>query len=418
MSVCNDIADYEWLTGNEAAALLDEWEADDVPLHTAVERLRGRLAPAVTHLLLEQVELRRRARAKFTAASRMFFTRLALEQATDEVIARYKANKLVQRAGLSTPPVFADLCCGIGGDLLALARRGVAVGVDCNPNVAHFARANALAALGAEYAARVTVEVADAEDWDLNGVEAWHIDPDRRANGRRTTSLAYCKPALPTLERLLDQVPHAGIKLAPATDVPTAWRQRCELEWISRCGECKQLVAWHGDLAAAPGRRRATVVFAKSVGRVVLDPDIAVRTVVGNPGECADVAKKVEAYVFDVDAAVLAAGLSSALAAGHGLRALSGGATYLTAPSLINDPALACFKVQEVFPIQIRVLAKYLRAHGIGVLEIKTRGVDVSPDALRKELKLRGDNAATLLVTRVAGRRTAILAQRVSRKSS
>ena len=49
----------------------------------------------------------------------------------------------------------------------------------------------------------------------------------------------------------------------------------------------------------------------------------------------------------------------------------------------------------------------------IGQLEIKKRGVDIDPEKLRRELKLRGDNAATLLITRVAGRPTAILAQRV-----
>jgi hypothetical protein len=35
------------------------------------------------------------------------------------------------------------------------------------------------------------------------------------------------------------------------------------------------------------------------------------------------------------------------------------------------------------------------------------------PEKLRRELKLRGDNAATLLITKVAGRPTAILAHRV-----
>ena len=46
-------------------------------------------------------------------------------------------------------------------------------------------------------------------------------------------------------------------------------------------------------------------------------------------------------------------------------------------------------------------------------LEIKKRGVDIDPEKLRRDLKLRGDNAATLLITRIAGRATAILAMRL-----
>ena len=40
-------------------------------------------------------------------------------------------------------------------------------------------------------------------------------------------------------------------------------------------------------------------------------------------------------------------------------------------------------------------------------------GVDIDPERLRRSLKLRGDNAATLLITPVAGRAAAIVAQRI-----
>ena len=45
-----------------------------------------------------------------------FFTPVGWEQATDELIAAYKASRFP-----ADGPV-ADLCCGIGGDLLVLAR--------------------------------------------------------------------------------------------------------------------------------------------------------------------------------------------------------------------------------------------------------------------------------------------------------
>ncbi|MGB6164957.1 MAG: hypothetical protein WCF33_09820, partial [Pseudonocardiaceae bacterium] len=63
---------------------------------------------------LGQHELRRRAQGKFTRAQRMFFTRAGLEQASSEVIAEHRARRFAGAVRV------ADLCCGIGGDLLAL----------------------------------------------------------------------------------------------------------------------------------------------------------------------------------------------------------------------------------------------------------------------------------------------------------
>src|ERR1700704_3843002 len=104
MTTCSDLADYEWLTGSEAGVVLSELAADKTPLHTAISRLRGRFTTNQTHLLLEQAELRRRATAKFTQAHQMFFTRIGLEQATDEWLARYKAARFTsQRADGFTP---------------------------------------------------------------------------------------------------------------------------------------------------------------------------------------------------------------------------------------------------------------------------------------------------------------------------
>jgi hypothetical protein len=389
MTTCSDVAEYDWLTGSEAGALLEELAGDNEPLHNAVERFRGRLSPARTHLLMEQIELRRRAAAKFTQAARMFFTRIGLEQATDEWVANYKASRFIGHGRV------ADLCCGVGGDLMALAVKGNAVGVDRDPVAAHFAAVNSGA----------FVHTADVDKFDLGGIDAWHIDPDRRPGGRRTTSLESCEPDLSVIERLLARVPQAAVKLAPACRVPGDWTERCELEWISRGRECRQLIAWHGNLATAPGQHRATILPA--------DGSVAVRTIVNQPGVPIPIVNKTDRYIFDIDPAVLAAGLKGALAAEHELSALSDGPTYLTGPRAIADAALACFGVKDILPLRVRDLSRHLRAGGVGQLEIKKRGVEIDPEKLRRDLKLHGDNTATLLITRIAGRPSAIVARRL-----
>ncbi|MEX2310718.1 MAG: hypothetical protein WD738_24335 [Pirellulales bacterium] len=397
MTVCSDIADYEWLTGEEACGLLNELAEDSGPLHTAVARLRAHFSRERTHLLIDQVELRRRAVAKFTRAQSMFFTRVGLEQATDEWVAAYKAARFAsQRAGSSPTPAVADLCCGIGGDLLGLTGQGPAVGVDRDLIAAHFAAVNT----------GTVVHMADVERFDVADFAAWHIDPDRRPGGRRTTSVQFCQPDAAFIEQLLARAPHAGIKLAPATNVPEHWVEQCELEWISRNRECRQLVAWHGDLAQAPGRRRATVLVGAN--------GVASRTVIGLANQPIPIAEHVDRYIFDIDPAVLAAGLKGVLAAEHSLCALGAGPTYLTGPRPNNDDALASFEVADVLPLKTHQLARYLGERAIGQLEIKKRGVDIDPEKLRRDLKLRGDNSTTLLITHFAGRPIAILAHRAS----
>lgn len=86
---------------------------------------------------LGQHELRCRAQAKFTRAQRMYFTRAGLEQAASEVIARHRATR---SDGVSR---MADLCCGVGGDLIALAGQWEVLAVDRDPLHLRMATLNA-----------------------------------------------------------------------------------------------------------------------------------------------------------------------------------------------------------------------------------------------------------------------------------
>jgi hypothetical protein len=291
----------------------------------------------------------------------------------------------------------------MGGDLLALSIENRTLGVDSNPIAAHLAAANARAILNQE----IEICTQDVAELELDGIAAWHIDPDRRSTGRRATSLDYATPDRATIDRLLAQMPHAAIKIAPATRVPDDWAAGCEREWISRDRECRQQVVWHGDLAEAPGQHRATII---RVGLGKTPP----RTIVGQPDQSPPITQNPARFLFDVDPAVRAAHLTGKLAAEHNLQALASGPTYLTGDtSIANDAALACFEALELLPLRTRVLTQVFRTRHIGQLEIKKRGVDIDPEKLRRDLKLRGDDSATLLLTNIARRPMAVLARRI-----
>ena len=53
-----------------------------------------------------------------------------------------------------------------------------------------------------------------------------------------------------------------------------------------------------------------------------------------------------------------------------------------------------------------------IERHRVGTLEIKVRGVDLTPESLRARLKPRGEESATLLIVGGAGPARAVLAQR------
>lgn len=148
-----DLEVFRALRGPAGQGLLAEAEAayDERAAIALATRLRRDHPADLVAAALTQVALRRRARTKFGAdADRMFFTRDGLEQATTAGVAAYRAGRIaaVLGAGGGSPDQaaaarVADLCCGIGGDLLALARAGLAVtGFDRDPLTAEIARAN------------------------------------------------------------------------------------------------------------------------------------------------------------------------------------------------------------------------------------------------------------------------------------
>jgi hypothetical protein len=352
------------------------------------------LSAARAHLVVEQVELRERACDKFALAERMFFTRKGLEQATDEQIAAHKAARFPAGS-------IADLCCGMGGDAIAMARRAKVAAVDQDDIACLLADANARVC--SVESGRLRSSAGNAAQFPVEQFAAWHIDPDRRPQGSRTSRVDLFHPPLAAIEALLARNGQAAIKLAPAADAPDAWLAAAELQWLGSRGECRQQVAWFGSLARHAGRRAATIVDAAA----------GPRTIIGEGDEPIPAAAALDRYLYEPHNAVLAAHLTGALCREHALAAVSGGIAYLTNDSLVIDPALAAFEVREVLPFDLKQLKAWCREHRIGCLEVKKRGVEMDPEKLRKAIISDGDESATLIVTPVSSKTRVIVAKRL-----
>jgi len=327
----------------------------------------------------------------------MFFTPQLLEQATDEHIAAYKAQRYPRGASV------ADLCCGIGGDLGAIARRGPTIGVDRDSIAAELAAANCRAL----ELPHVRTETADVAGFDVAGWDAWHIDPDRRTRGSRTTRVEWGSPGQDALERLMAARADGAIKLAPAATVPVDWSAVGERDWVGSRRECRQQIVWLGQLARASGLRTATVV----------NPSEGAVSFSGMSDQDPDPAPAIDQFVYEPHAAVLAARLTGALALERHLLPIAPELAYLTGGYVDGPPLLATFQVHDVLPMDVKKVRSALRARRIGQLEIKVRGVRIAPDRLQRQLHVPGDQAATLLIAGTKDRTLAILAKRCDRRA-
>jgi SAM-dependent methyltransferase len=385
-----DLKAFRWLLTRDGQRLLDRATelyavhgGDPVRTATALRRSApaDRAAAALT-----QVDLRARAADKFgDDAARMYFTPDGLEQATRARVASHRAARIA----LSRPSSVLDLGCGIGGDLLALARAGMTVaGVDRDELRVEVARANlsALALGGA-------VQVASADDVDPSGFGVVFADPARRNARGRVFDVDGWSPPWPFVLSLLQRP--SCVKVAPGIPhslVPDG----VEAEWVSDAGEVKEAALWSPQLAAA--RRRATVI--RGGGLVTLTDD-------DDPG--AATVRPVGRCLYEPDGAVVRAGLVTAVAAGVNGGLVDEHIAYVTSDDAFSTPLARSYEVLEELPYKERPLRAALRARGVGRLTIKKRGVDVVPDELRRRLALRGDAEATLVMTRVAGKGTALL---------
>ena len=364
----------------------------------AAAALRGAGVPAdLAAAALTQAELRRRAAAKFGGdADRMFFTRAGLEQATRSAVAERRAARL-RATGVRT---LGDLGCGIGADAIAAARAGIVVNaLEADPATAAIAAANA-EALGLD---GITVKHGDATAADLSDVDAVFCDPARRRDGRRVFDPAAYSPPWDFVAALPERVPRTVLKLAPGIDhalIPPG----AEAEWVSVRGEVVEAAFWCGPLAEVP--RRATLLGAADVpsratplGGVELTGSGVAKAPVG----------PLAPYLYDPDGAVVRAHLVAEFAATVAGHLADPEIAYVYAEAPAPTPYARCLAIEEVLPFSLKRLRALLRERGVGRLEILKRGSALEPERLRRDLRLSGPAAATLVLTRVAGAPTALI---------
>lgn len=384
----------------EALALLGsigdlDAKADVVKLVSAL-RAEG-YAPGLVAAVLSQAKLRRRARKKFgDFTDGMLFTEDGLEQASRLQAAALHAGRF-RGAGIEQ---VADLGCGIGAESMAMAA------IDLNVRafeIDEITAAIAVFNLGAFD--NVEVEQADITTLDLSQFEALFFDPARRElDGKGERAIRKFDPAQfsPNFEWVLEQArtKPSGIKLGPGHPHEAIARD-AEAQWLSIDGDLVELALWFGDVKRPKVARAATVV--NSTGR----HEIVSESFESEPADVAPLGQ----FIYEPDNAVVRSHLIADLAREVSATLISPEIAYLSSANEIDSPLMRGFRIIDEMAFDRKKLKAHLREKNIGSLEIKKRGVDVVPEQLRKELGLKGEIAATLILTRVGDDHRALLAE-------
>ncbi|MFM1984577.1 MAG: hypothetical protein RL723_1012 [Actinomycetota bacterium] len=329
-------------------------------------RAKGHEA-ALVAAVLTQAKLRRRAVAKFGPfADRMIFTEPGLEQASRLSVAALHTNRFRQ-AGITQ---VADLGCGIGAESLALAS------LDIEENA--------------------FVEQADVTKLDLAKFEGLFFDPARRELGGPARERASRKFDPAAFSPSFDFVMQAaakkptGVKFGPGhphEGIP----DEAEAQWVSVDGDLVELSLWFGAVARSNVKRSALLIAGGTKHEITSESAERMDAPIGDLGS----------YVYEPDNSVVRSHLIGQLAEVIDAKLFAPEIAYLTNDMPIESPWLKSYRVLDNLVFDRKKLKAYLRERNIGTLEIKKRGSDIVPEVLRKELALKGEGAATLIVTRV-----------------
>lgn len=378
-----DRRNLDLLSSLDGQRLLSELSAQEAtPDLRLGTRLRERYPAELVSAALGQHELRLAGRVKFERAMDMYFTRGGLEQASSEVVSRHRASRF------DGADQIVDLCCGIGGDALALCAHASVTAVDVDAVHLRMAELNA-----AVYGYSVATIRSDVRDVDFERRAALFIDPARRSSAGRFRG-GESEPPLEWCLDLAARAPSVGIKAAPGISrelIPAGW----ELEMLAVGRGLKEAVLWSPSLSTAA--RRATIL---PDGHTLVDasgPEVPVR----RPGS----------YLVDPNPAVTRAGVVEELARQLDAWKIDEQIAFLSADHPLTTPFGRSLRVLDSAPWNLKRLRATLRELDVGALDIRRRGLAGDVEQIRQRLRPSGSRRAVLAMTRVQNQPWALVCE-------
>ncbi len=347
--------------------------------------LRKDYTPDQSRAALEMAQLRLKAVDKFgTDTSTMFFTKDALEQASDPLIRNYRASQIGAKR-------IIDACCGMGADSLALAAAGAdVIGIDQDEVRIEIARHNAnVLQLDAQF------QPGDVCS-DLPDSDVVFFDPARRdQQGRRIHHVEHYQPPLTTIN--MWSQPQIIVKLSPGVDLSQIEPYGGHVEFISVNGDLKEAVLWRGGASKGLSATLLTdnEVYKWEAPDEFASPEVSL--------------SEPRAWLVEPDPALLRGGLVQGVAEHFTGNLLDETIAYFTTDQKPSSPWVRSWAILDWMPFNLKHLRTYLRERQVGNVTVKKRGTAVTPETLIPQLKLKGYESRVLVLTRCQGRQIVMI---------
>ncbi len=343
--------------------------------------------------VLDYIALVPRYRKKFRTKGFLACDRLALEQSTAADIGIYKAKLFPEDCSID------DLCCGMGGDSFFLSEKAKVRGYDLAPERVAMYRFNTKA-MGIER----TAEIADVRTVENRG-EYFTIDSARRErlgdNQRNFSELA------PAFSEILEIARHyrGGIAKLPPGYPTGEFPPGAEIAYLGSRNDCRECLVFFGEMARHPGKVRAVAIGESDepyewlseapLSEISELPTGPLGNFLAEP-----IPVLVRSHLFSTIARKISPTASL----------ISPGIAYVTSASPLDAPAFRNYRVLGSVPLSTSKVKALLKAHDIGKLTLKKRGVEIVPEAEIRRLSPKGSREGVLFYTRTNGDKAAILA--------
>ena len=350
--------------------------------------------------ILEQVHLQIKGKLKFPRANLMKFSRDGLAQASSKYLAEYRTWKM--KSKLKEINNSLDICCGIGGDTIAMALRWKVFAVDKDENVINIAKHNLKAynlENNVEFIQGDVVKLVDDVEFikKIKDVDCIFFDPGRRSKEKRTVKIEEYQPPLSFVEQLQEISPNICVKISPGADLNRI-KYDCDIEVVSYKGEVKEIMLWFGGFKIDSNKSQILATkLPEKITLVKAEQKLDVKS------------SNLKKYLYEPDPAFIKAYLIEDLANKFKLTLINDKIAYLTGDESIDTPLLKKYLVKKVSNIEYKEINYSLSKLNIGKVDFKSRGVNIDLRNIHKKIHGNGRDKGLVIFTKIDGKKQAII---------
>ncbi|WP_329903418.1 class I SAM-dependent methyltransferase [Porphyromonas pogonae] len=338
-------------------------------------------------------------------------TKLALEQSTGEVCARYKQRFI------SDTDILCDFTGGFGVDFWAMATKAhKSYYIEQDKDLYEAARDNLTSLLGndkmIEFIHGNSTSYLDyCADHDVSFI---FMDPARRDTGdknRRVFAIDDCYPNAVEIIRDINKIyslkrkipPKILVKLSPMLDVAHTLKtlpQAKELNILCHKNEVKEILVYI-DLEHTYQDFKHIPVIASNILKDDTDLIDIFTSTLNEEGGCkADYVEEIGQYVYEPNAGIMKSGMFKSLGLAFNILQVSNDSHLYSSDRFIPDFPGRKFEVEEILPFKSSLL-KDLKSKKIKA-QITCRNFPLSPDELRKKTGIKDDSSRTIIGTKMS----------------